>query len=87
MYRVGLETILGFTRHDDSLTFEPCIPRSWRGYEIEYRHQTAVYAIRVTRNGNGREVRRVTVDGEEQGDHAVPLVDDGKRHDVVVEIG
>jgi cyclic beta-1,2-glucan synthetase len=87
MYRVGLETILGFTRHDDSLAFEPCIPGSWRGYEMEYRHQTAVYAIRVTRNGSGGEVRRVTIDGEERADQAIPLVDDGKRHDVMVEIG
>jgi cyclic beta-1,2-glucan synthetase len=87
MYRVGLETILGFTRQGSTLTIEPCVPQSWREYSIEYRHDTALYAIRVVRNGTGGEVRRVTVDGLERTDGAIPLVDDGKRHDVIVYFG
>jgi cellobiose phosphorylase len=87
MYRIGLETILGFTRHGDTLTFEPCIPRAWREFSIEYRHGSAVYAIRVARNGNGGEVLRVIVDGVDRNDRTIGLVDDGRRHDVVVELG
>jgi cellobiose phosphorylase len=87
MYRIGLETILGFTRQGDSLTFEPCIPEAWREFALEYRHGSATYAIRVARNGSGGEVVRVVVDGSDRDDRVIPLVDDGRRHDVLVELG
>ena len=87
MYRIGLETILGFTRQGDTLTFEPCIPQAWREFSLEYRHGSATYAIRVARNGTGGEVRRVMLDGAERADRAIPLADDGSRHDVIVELG
>jgi cellobiose phosphorylase len=87
MYRIGLETILGFTLQGDTLTIEPCIPQAWREFSLEYRHRSATYAIRVARNGSGGEVRRVMVDGAEATDRAIPLMDDGRRHDVMVELG
>ena len=87
MYRVGLETILGFTRHGETLTFEPCLPQAWREFSMEYRYGSALYAIRVVRKGPGGEVRRVTSDGRERNDRAILLVDDGQRHDVIVEFG
>ena len=85
LYRVGLETILGFARRGDTLTFEPCIPRSWREYAIEYRHGSSTYSITVRSGlGVGREVARVTVDGVDRPDLSVPLADDGRRHEVEV---
>jgi cellobiose phosphorylase len=87
MYRIGLETILGFTKHGDSLTLEPCIPSAWREFSIEYRFGGSLYAISVVRRGRSTEVNRVTVDGANRSDGTIPLVDDGKRHEVVVELG
>jgi cyclic beta-1,2-glucan synthetase len=87
MYRIGLETILGFTLQGDTLTMEPCIPQAWREFSLDYRYGSATYAIRVARNGSGGEVRRVMVDGAERSDRAIPLVDDGRRHEVMVELG
>jgi cellobiose phosphorylase len=87
LYRVGLETILGFTKHGDSLTLEPCIPSAWQEFSIEYRFGGSLYAISVVRRGRSGEVNRVLVDGTDRSDQAIPLVDDGKRHDVIVELG
>jgi cellobiose phosphorylase len=87
MYRIGLETILGFTKHHDTLTLEPCIPRAWPGFSIEYRFGASIYQISVGRRGNGGSVVRVTVDGTERPDVSIPLVDDGQRHEVIVELG
>jgi cyclic beta-1,2-glucan synthetase len=87
MYRIGLETILGFTKHGDTLTFEPCFPRSWKEFSIEYRHGTSLYAITVRRRGKGGEVIRLAVDGAELPDRTVPLADDGRRHAVDVDLG
>ena len=85
MYRVGLESLLGFTKRGDALTIEPCVPDAWPGFEIEYRHGLSVYAIRVERpaaiRAHGADV---TVDGVPLGDGIIHLVDDGGRHEVVV---
>jgi cyclic beta-1,2-glucan synthetase len=84
MYRVGLETILGFTKRGDTLRIEPRAPAHWKEYAIEYRFGTSVYAIVVRSAGASAGDLRVTVDGRVLDGLEVALVDDGRRHDVVV---
>ena len=88
MYRVGLEAILGFRREADALSLDPCVPKGWKGFTLEYRHGETVYAVEV-RNpaGTGRGVREVRMDGAVLPEGRIPLVDDGRRRDVVVELG
>jgi cyclic beta-1,2-glucan synthetase len=83
MYRVGLETILGFTKRGDTLRIEPRVPASWQEYAIEYRFGTSVYAISVRASAPG-DGARVAVDGQVLDGVEIALVDDGRRHDVVV---
>ena len=88
LYRVGLEAILGFRLEGDTLRLEPCIPPSWPGYEITYRHRSATYRVRVENPaGTGRGVRSVTLDGQPVPGGAVPLRDDGQHHEVRVDAG
>ncbi len=86
MYRVALESILGFHKRGDVLFIEPCIPSSWKEFTIEYRVGTATYDITVE-NPDGLEKGAVelTVDGSaaEKGIH---LIDDGKRHRVTASL-
>jgi cyclic beta-1,2-glucan synthetase len=88
MYRVALETLLGFTKRGEQLTLEPCIPASWPEFAIDYRHGATPYHI-VVRNPHGveRGVVGVEVDGALVADLAIPLVDDGAEHRVVVRLG
>ena len=37
MYRLGLEAILGIRRVGQALQINPCIPKSWTGYQVMYR--------------------------------------------------
>jgi cyclic beta-1,2-glucan synthetase len=83
MYRVGLETILGFTKRGDTLRIEPRVPASWKEYAIEYRFGASVYAISVRASAPG-DSPRVAVDGQALDGVEIALVDDGRRHDVVV---
>ena len=39
--RAGLETILGFCVQANRLTVDPCLPKSWHGYEIVFRRRGA----------------------------------------------
>ena len=38
MYRAGLEWILGFRVQGAMLLLDPCIPKTWKGFEIVYRY-------------------------------------------------
>ncbi|HEX9054053.1 MAG TPA: glucoamylase family protein [Gemmatimonadales bacterium] len=86
MYRVGLEAILGFTKRGDTLSLDPCVPPSWPGFTIEYRHGRSLYTIVVHGPHAARgSPREVTLDGRVLDGPAIPLVDDGGRHAVVVQ--
>jgi cyclic beta-1,2-glucan synthetase len=88
MYRAGLESILGFELHGERLRIEPCIPRSWRGYEINYRRGGARYIIKVENPfGVSRGVAEVWLDDVRQSALEIPLTDDGKTHRVRVILG
>ena len=52
MYRSALEYILGFQKTGDTLKIEPCIPKNWSEFEINYRYLETVYRIKVE-NPNG----------------------------------
>jgi cyclic beta-1,2-glucan synthetase len=86
MYRVGLEAILGFIKRGDSLIIDPCVPGAWRDYVITYRHGGATYEVTVADPaGVVRDGARVLVDGEPIIGLVIPLIDDGRRHEVRVE--
>jgi cyclic beta-1,2-glucan synthetase len=87
-YRVALEGILGFAKHGDQLAINPCIPRTWPEFSIEYRYGSTPYSITV-RNPDGvnRGVASVELDGAALPEKTVTLRDDGSPHTVVVTLG
>jgi cyclic beta-1,2-glucan synthetase len=90
MYRAGVEWILGFRFRGAALHVDPCIPRSWPGYQITFRYHSARYEL-VVQNPHGatRGVSRIAVDGKEleKDVRAIPLADDGARHRIEVTLG
>jgi cyclic beta-1,2-glucan synthetase len=90
MYRAGVEWILGFRFRGAALHVDPCIPRSWPGYQITFRYHSARYEL-VVQNPHGatRGVSRIAVDGREleKDVRAIPLADDGARHRIDVTLG
>ncbi len=85
MYRLITESLLGLELRVDKLHFAPHIPADWKEYKIHYRYRETFYHITL-RNLGGMTIGRVVVDGAEQEDKAVPLVDDGNHHQVEVEL-
>ncbi|MCX5658526.1 MAG: cyclic beta 1-2 glucan synthetase [Planctomycetota bacterium] len=86
MYRLITESLLGLRLEGDALRFAPCVPPAWPEFKIHYRHRETVYHIVFHNGGGGGAVTRVAVDGQEQPDQAVHLVDDHQPHDVLVEL-
>ncbi|MDY7079666.1 MAG: glucoamylase family protein [Chloroflexota bacterium] len=88
MLRVGLEAILGFQREGKVLRINPCIPIDWPGYELSYRYGDTSFLIRVENlAGVNRGVRQVILDGGILPGGDIPLLDDGRRHEVHVLMG
>lgn len=48
LYRAGVESMLGFRLRGATLCIDPCIPRDWPGYSIQFRYHAAVYHILVS---------------------------------------
>jgi cyclic beta-1,2-glucan synthetase len=88
MYRVGLEAIFGLTLRSGSLRIDPCIPRSWRQYEIVYRAQGAEYHITVENpRGVSRGVQRLELDGVGHPGNEIAVASDGSQHQIRVTLG
>ncbi len=87
MYRVGLEAILGFRRSGDRLRIEPCVSKEWKRFALTFRHGSATYRVTVENpQGLERGSVKVTADGQTTPSGEIRLVDDGREHELRVEM-
>ncbi|QYR20334.1 glycosyl transferase family 36 [Paenibacillus sp. sptzw28] len=100
MYQAGIEWILGLRREGGRLLISPNIPADWPSYSVRYTYRTSVYHITVRVDAGDKEFAGgVTIDGrplEQEPDvpnqagetHVmyIPLIDDGREHEVEVVI-
>ena len=84
LYRIGLETILGFVKEGNTLRILPRVPGDWPEYSISYRYGSATYLLSV-RNGSPDAHRHTVVDGAVVADDVIRLEDDGEAHVVTIE--
>lgn len=85
LYLMILEDFLGFTVRNSEkegaaeLVLRPAIPPEWNEYTIEYQYKTSTYRITVR-----RQKEKAEKNAEEP--RPVPLLDDGKRHEVLIPV-
>jgi len=90
LYHAGLEWMLGCRMHGATLLIDPCIPRSWAGFQVALRYHGTRYEIDVENpRGVNRGLAGRLLDGESLSaeQSRVPLVDDGGTHRVRVVLG
>ncbi|MEO8182427.1 MAG: cyclic beta 1-2 glucan synthetase, partial [Deltaproteobacteria bacterium] len=90
MYRLVIESLLGVQLEHQRLRIEPLLPRTWKGFDLHYRHGQAMYHIEIKNLGSAtgaRNVTRVTCDGIEQTETTIALQDDANEHRVEIELG
>jgi cyclic beta-1,2-glucan synthetase len=88
MYQAAIQGFLGLRRHGRTLSIDPCIPSMWAGFSLTWRHGRTEYHISVSnaeRRGVG--VRSATIDGVQVPVDAIPFEDDGRTHEIAVELG
>ena len=86
-YQLLVESLIGVRFDADTLRFAPCPPPGWDRFTLRYRFRETVYRCTITASGTGCGVRSVVVDGVEQPDRAVHLVNDLREHEVAVQLG
>ncbi|TVR59836.1 MAG: hypothetical protein EA422_14595, partial [Gemmatimonadales bacterium] len=78
MYRVGLESLLGFRRRGTLLFLEPAVPSGWDAFTVNYRYGTTLYRIRVEEPGRIREEgAEVIMGGGERGGAGAEVIAGG----------
>jgi cyclic beta-1,2-glucan synthetase len=84
-----VEWILGFRVHGTTLSIDPCIPRNWPGYSIDFRYHSATYRIVVDNPSSvTRGVALAELDGKLlRGPATIQLADDGIVHRFHIVLG
>lgn len=86
-YKAGIEYILGLKVQEGYLKIEPCIPKEWKEYQIQYKWKESIYNIKVQNpEGKNSGVSKVTLNGKEVENH-IKL--DGSRnvYNILVTFG
>jgi cellobiose phosphorylase len=89
MYQAAVVGLLGLQRHGATFSIAPAIPAMWPRFTIHWNTGSGTrYDISVV-NPNHRcsGVRSAELDGESIDPNAIPLLFDGERHQVLVELG
>jgi len=87
MYRLITESLLGLRLDVDKLYFAPCLPAAWPFFKMHYRYRETVYHITLLNKGAGNAVTRILLDGNDQPEKFLPLLDDRNEHHAEVELG
>ena len=63
-YEAGIKYILGLIIEEGYMKFNPCIPKDWKNYKIQYKWKESVYNIEVKNlTGKEKEVNKIILDG------------------------
>ena len=86
-YKAGIEYILGLKIQNGYMKIDPCIPKDWKEYQIQYKWKDSIYNIKVKnpdgKNRKNEGVTKVILDGNEV-ENNIKL--DGNRKVYTVEV-
>jgi cyclic beta-1,2-glucan glucanotransferase len=88
MYQAAVEGLLGLRRSGATFSIAPCIPAMWPAFSIHWTVGRTSYHISVLNPDHRcRGVRAAELDGAPIDPDAIPVLDDGQAHAVVVQLG
>jgi cyclic beta-1,2-glucan synthetase len=88
MYQAAIQSLLGLRRNGATMSVNPCIPAVWPHYSLEWTVGRTRYRFTVSNpEHQSQGVRSAELDGAEIDAHAIPIEDDGRRHEVTIVLG
>lgn len=65
-YKAGIEYLLGLKVEKGYIRIEPCIPKEWKEYQMQYKWKESIYNIKVKNpEGKNTGVNKVILNGKE----------------------
>jgi len=90
LYRLMVESLLGFEVNAGRLRLTPCLPASWSGYTLDYRYRDTPHHIEVrqtTLTGDGGASGiTFSMDGVMQDGDGLALAEDRAQHHIEIVI-
>jgi cyclic beta-1,2-glucan synthetase len=86
MYRFIVESLLGLRLEVDRLRFAPCLPADWKSFKVHYRYRETLYHIAIQQTHAPNSGMTITVDGVNQYNKTIHLVDDRQEHTVDITL-
>ena len=85
-YTAGIEYILGIKIKENSLSFNPCIPKTWKEFSCRYKYGESIYNIKVVNpNNKNMGITSVVINGEKI-ENSICLDGSGKIFNVEVKM-
>ncbi len=83
-YLAGIEYILGLKISHSIMSFNPCIPKDWKEFEIKYKYGESIYNIKIKNpNRKNKGVTTVNLNGY-QVENKIELDSSGKIFNIEV---
>ncbi len=87
MYQLIIDSFIGLKREGDTLKFKPCIPEEWKTFEMNYHFVGTNYHISFIQSTTEFEnPMKISLDNVVLEDDIIPLINDGKTHEVKIEL-
>jgi cellobiose phosphorylase len=83
MYQLILEHFLGIRKQGNQLIFNPVVPEEWNGFKVDYLFETTHYLLQFEAAADATSII-VLQNGQPTEDNVLPMINDGKVHEVVV---
>jgi len=88
MYILVIENIFGLKLKGDNLTFQPCVPKSWQNFSLDFHFKDSVYNIEYQNSrDNSCQVKEMFLDGKLVKSKLIKLNDVKKIHQIRLILG
>ena len=85
MYKAGIEYILGLNIKENFLSINPCIPKDWKEYSIQYHFGGSIYNIKVLNpEGKNTGTSKFKLNGEEIKEKRIKLQNNNTVNEIEV---
>ena len=85
-YIAGIENILGLKIENQNFSLNPCVPKEWEEYLIQYKFGKSIYNIKVKNINKTNEVQKMIFNNQQIKEKRVKLIDNGKINDIEITI-
>ena len=83
-YIAGIEYILGLKIENQKLSINPCIPKEWEEYFLQYKYKETIYNIKVKNINKTNLIQKIFLNNLEIAEKSVKLINNGKINDIEI---